>query len=96
MAVLRVAAYGGRAHGECEACAVSSGSVVAAQRGDGELHLVSVYHDEDCVHFVSVMVVVVLRGFDVGVHDAGGLVAAIVGAGDVVPAYQAGLRNLLL
>ena len=35
------------------------------------------------------MVVVVLRVFDVGVHDAGGVVAALVGVFEVVPAVHA-------
>ena len=77
------------AYGECEACAVCAGSVVASQGGEGELCGVSVYHDEDGVHFVSVMVVVVLRVFDVGVHDAGGVVAALVGVFEVIPAVHA-------
>ena len=77
------------AHCECESGAVTSGSVVAAQACEGELCLVSVYHDEDCVHFVSVMVVVVSAVFDVGVHDAGGVVAALVGVFEVVPAVHA-------
>lgn len=58
---------------------------------------VSVDHDEDGVFFLAALdVVFVARVFDAGVHDAGRVVAVIVGAGDVVPAYQAGLRNLLL
>ena len=79
----------GRAHCECEAGAVCAGSVVAAQRGEGELCLVSVYHDENGVHFVAVMVVVVLRIFDVGVHDACRVVAAFVGVFEVIPAVHA-------
>lgn len=77
------------AHCECASGAVTSGSVVVAQACEGELRLVSVYHDEDCVHFVSVMVVVVLRIFDVGVHGAGGVVAALVGVFEVVLAVHA-------
>ena len=77
------------AHGECEAGAVCAGSVVSARRGEGELRLVAVYHDEDCVRFVAVMVVVVLRIFDVGVHDAGGVVASLVGVFEVIPAVHA-------
>ena len=86
---------GDRAHCECEAGAVGSGSVVAAQGCEGELGVVAFYHDEDGVHFVAVMVVVVLRVFDAGVHDAGGLVAAIVGAGDVVPAVCAAAASFV-
>ena len=77
------------AHGECVACAVCAGSVVAAQDCEGELRLVSVYHDEDCVYLVAVRVVVVLAVFDVGVHDAGGVVAALVGVFEVVPSVHA-------
>ena len=76
------------AHGGCEAGAVGSGSVVAAQGCEGGLCLVAVCHDEDCVYFVSVMVVVVLRVFDVGVHDAGGAVSALVGVFEVMPAVH--------
>ena len=79
----------GRAGGECEACAVCAGSVVTSQGGEGELCLVAVYHDENGVHFVSVMVVVVLRVFDVGVHDAGGVVSALVGVFEMIPAVHA-------
>ena len=61
----------------------------------GELRLVSVYHDEDCVHFPAVRVVVVLAVFDVGVHDAGGLVAAIVGVFEVVPSVCAAAATLI-
>ena len=77
------------AGGEGEAGAVCAGSVVAAYGGEGELCLITVYHDEDCVHFQAVRVVVVSAVFDVGVHDAGASVASIVGAGDVVPAVHA-------
>ena len=80
---------------EGEAGAVCAGSVVAAQDCEGELRLVSVYHDEDCVHFPAVRVVVVLAVFDVGVHDAGGLVAAIVRAGDVVPSVCAAAASFI-
>ena len=55
----------------------------------GELRVVSVYHDEDCVYLVAVRVVVVLRVFDVGVHDAGGVVAALVGVFEMIPAVHA-------
>lgn len=79
----------GGAHCEGEAGAVCAGSVVAAQRGEGELRLVSVDHDEDCVHFTAVMVVVVLAVFDVGVHDAGVVVSALVGVFEVIPAVHA-------
>ena len=51
--------------------------------------MVAFYHDEDCVHFPPVRVVVVSAVFDVGVHDAGGLVAAIVGVFEVVPSVRA-------
>ena len=78
-----------QAHGEGEAGAVCAGSVVAAQDCEGELCLVSVYHDEDCVYFVAVRVVVVLAVFDVGVHDACCVVAALVGVFEVVPAVHA-------
>ena len=83
------------AHGKCEAGAVCAGSVVAAQACEGELRLVSVYHDEDCVRFVSVMVVVVSAVFDVGVHDAGASVAAIVRAGNMVPSVCAAAATLI-
>lgn len=85
------------AHGEGEAGAVCSGSVVALRGDEGQLGFVSVDHDEDGVFFPPVSdVVFVARVFDAGVHDAGGLVASVERAGDMVPAYQAGLRNLLL
>lgn len=88
---------GDRAHCEGEAGAVCSGAVVALCGEEGQLGFVSVDHDEDCVFFPPVPdVVFVTRVFDVGVHDAGASVASVVGAGDMVPAYQAGLRNLLL
>lgn len=77
------------AHGEGEAGAVCAGSVVAAQCGEGELCLVSVYHDEDGVHFPPVRVVVVSVVFDVGVHDARRVVAALVGVFEVIPAVHA-------
>lgn len=80
---------GDRAHCECEAGAVGSGSVVAAQGCEGELGVVAFYHDEDGVHFVAVMVVVVLRVFDVGVHDACRVVSALVRVFEVVPAVHA-------
>ena len=87
----------GGAHCEGEAGAVASGSVVALCGDEGQLGFVSVDHDEDGVFFLAALdVVFVARVFDAGVHDAGRVVAVIVGAGDVVPAYQAGLRNLLL
>ena len=73
---------------EGEAGAVCAGSVVAAQDCEGELRLVSVYYDEDCVYFPAVRVVVVLAVFDVGVHDAGASVAAIVGVFEVVPSVR--------
>ena len=79
----------GPAHGEGEAGAVGAGSVVAAQGCEGELCLVAVYHDENGVHFPAVHVVVVLAVFDVGVHDAGGVVSALVGVFEVVPAVHA-------
>ena len=88
--VLRVAAHGGRAGCEGEAGAVSAGSVVALCGEEGQLGFVSVDHDEDGVFFPPVPdVVFVARVFDAGVHDAGGLVAAIVGAGDVIPSVCA-------
>ena len=55
----------------------------------GELRVVAFYHDEDCVHFTAVHVVVVSAVFDVGVHDACGVVAALVGVFEVVPAVHA-------
>lgn len=80
----------GRAGGEGEAGAVGSGSVVALRGEEGQLGFVSVDHDEDGVFFPPVPdVVFVARVFDAGVHDAGASVAAIVGAGDVVPAVCA-------
>ena len=51
--------------------------------------MVAFYHDEDCVYLVSVMVVVVLAVFDVGVHDAGGVVSALVGVFEMIPAVHA-------
>ena len=39
--------------------------------------------------FVAVRVVVVLAVFDVGVHDAGGVVAALVGVFEMIPAVHA-------
>ena len=51
--------------------------------------LVAFYHDENGVHFPAVMVVVVSIVFDVGVHDAGGVVSALVGVFEVVPAVHA-------
>lgn len=64
---------------------------------EGQLGFVSVDHDEDGVFFPPVPdVVFVARVFDAGVHDAGASVASVERAGDMVPAYQAGLRNLLL
>lgn len=57
--------------------------------------MVAFYHDEDCVHFPPVRVVVVLAVFDVGVHDAGGLVAAIVGVFEVVPSVCAAAATLI-
>lgn len=74
---------------EGEAGAVCAGSVVAAQDCEGELRVVAFYHDEDCVYLVAVRVVVVLAVFDVGVHDAGGVVAALVRVFEVVPAVHA-------
>ena len=82
-------AHGGRAGGECEACAVCAGSVVAAQGCEGELRVVAFYHDEDCVHFPAVRVVVVSAVFDVGVHDARRVVAALVRVFEVIPAVHA-------
>ena len=82
---------------EGEAGAVCAGSVVALCGEEGQLGFVSVDHDENGVFFPPVPdVVFVARVFDVGVHDAGASVASVERAGDVVPAYQAGLRNLLL
>lgn len=97
MLFLCACAHGGRACCEGESGAVCAGSVVALCGEEGQLGFVSVDHDEDGVFFPPVPdVVFVARVFDAGVHDAGASVAAIVGAGDMVPAYQAGLRNLLL
>ena len=79
----------GRAGGECESGAVCSGSVVAAQGCEGELRVVAFYHDEDCVHFPAVRVVVVSAIFDVGVHDARRVVAALVRVFEVIPAVHA-------
>ena len=42
-----------------------------------------------CVYLVAVRVVVVLAVFDVGVHDAGGVVAALVRVFEVVPSVHA-------
>ena len=96
MAVLRVAAHGSRAHGEREAGAVCAGSVVALRGEEGKLGFISVDHDENGVFFPPVPdVVFVARVFDVGVHDAGCLVAAIVGAGDMVPAVCAAAATLI-
>ena len=51
---------------------------------------VSVDHDENGVFFPPVPdAVFVARVFDAGVHDAGASVAAIVGAGDVIPSVRA-------
>ena len=75
---------------EGEAGAVCAGSVVALCGEEGELGFISVDHDENGVFFPPVHdVVFVARVFDAGVHDAGGLVAAVVGAGDMVPAVRA-------
>lgn len=80
--------------GECGVCVVASGSVVAAQRGGGCCVWFSVYHGEGCVYLVVVMVVVVLRIFDVGVHDAGCVVSAFVGVFEVVPSVRAFARPM--
>lgn len=85
------------AYGECESGAVCAGPVVASQaREGGRVCVVAVYHDENGVHFVSAYVVVVSAVFDVGVHDAGGVVSAIVGVFEMMPAVHAshGLRCL--
>lgn len=90
MTVLRVAAHGDLAGGECESGAVCAGSVVALRGEEGQLGFISVNHDENGVFFPPVPdVVFVARVFDVGVHDAGGLVASVERAGDVVPAVRA-------
>ena len=52
------------------------------------LCLVAVYHGGNGVCFVSVMVVVVLRVFDVGVHGAGGVVSVLVGVFEMMPAVR--------
>ena len=96
MTVLRVAAHGGRAGGECESGAVCAGSVVALCGEEGQLGFVSVDHDEDGVFFPPVPdVVFVARVFDVGVHDAGASVASVERAGDVVPAVCAAAATLI-
>lgn len=88
--VLRVCAYGGRAHREGEAGAVCAGSVVALCGEEGQLGFVSVDEDEDGVFFPPVPdVVFVVRVFDAGVHDAGGVVASVERAGDMIPAVCA-------
>ena len=50
--------------------------------------MVAFYHDEDCVHFPAVRVVVVSAVFDVGVHDARRVVSALVRVFEVVPAVH--------
>ena len=86
----------GGARCECEAGAVGSGSVVALCGEEGQLGFVSVDHDEDGVFFPPVPdVAFVARVFDAGVHDAGASVAAIVGAGDMVPAVCAAAASFV-
>ena len=68
-------------------CAVCAGFPVASQGGGG-LCGVFVCCVGIGVHFVSVVVVVVLRVFDVGVHDVGGVVCAFVGVFGVLPAVR--------
>lgn len=51
--------------------------------------MVAFYHDEDCVHFPAVRVVVVSAVFDVGVHDACRVVAALVRVFEMVPSVHA-------
>lgn len=51
--------------------------------------MVAFYHDEDCVRFPAVRVVVVSAVFDVGVHDARRVVSALVGVFEVVPSVHA-------
>ena len=57
---------------------------------------VSVDHDEDGVFFPPVPdVVFVARVFDAGVHDAGGLVASVERAGDMIPAVRAAAATFI-
>lgn len=88
----------GRAGGEGEAGAVCAGSVVALRGEEGQLGFISARIMTKMVYFPPPVpdVVFVARVFDAGVHDAGASVASVERAGDMVPAYQAGLRNLLL
>ena len=84
------------AHCECESGAVCAGSVVALCGEEGQLCFVSVDHDEDGVFFPPVLdVVFVARVFDAGVHDAGGFVASVERAGDVVPAVCAAAASFV-
>ena len=62
----------------------------------GQLGFVSVDHDEDGVFFPPVPdVVFVARVFDVGVHDAGVVVSALVGVFEVIPAVCAAAASFV-